>query len=463
MIGSLRALAVLVVAVASLRAGPGAAVPMSEQMVGDLSFTALFGAPPTADDAVIRLADRGNQDVVPALVLALRYRGAEPATLDAISRLTGTPITDWNDAMLWQEANPDVIPHISYRDLKLAVFERIDPRFMEFLGGWRSRQENLGIRLEEITWGGVRVDGIPSLDNPTLIAAGDADYLLPDDLVFGVAINGDARAYPLRIMGWHEMFNDTIGGVPLALAYCTLCGAGILFETDVEGQDKPLVFGSSGFLYRSNKLMFDRQTNSLWNQFTGEPVSGELRDSGIKLKIRPVVITTWADWQSRNPDTRVLSLDTGFRRDYGSGVVYAEYFASPDLMFPTIVRDESTVQRKDYVFGIREVGAAKAWPLAAFESERVINDTVGGRNVVLVGDAATRTVRAYDRGDLSFGATDRADRLAAVGEVWTVGESALEAQDGRRLARVPGHISYWFAWDGYLGVRSELYQTASGQ
>ena len=128
------------------------------------------------------------------------------------------------------------------------------------------------IRLEEVVWGGVQFDGIPSLDNATMINADKADYLLDTDLVFGIEINGDARAYPLRIMGWHEMANDVIGGVPVALAYCTLCGSGILYETLLEGSDDPLVFGSSGLLYRSNKLMFDRTTNSLWNQFSGEPV-----------------------------------------------------------------------------------------------------------------------------------------------------------------------------------------------
>ena len=146
-------------------------------------------------------------------------------------------------------------------------------------------------------------------------------------------------------MGWHEMFNEVIGGVPVALAYCTLCGAGILFETQVEGQDAPFVFGSSGLLYRSNKLMFDRQTRSLWNQFTGEPVNGPLVDSGIRLKIRPVAITTWQDWRNTHPNTTVLALETGHFRDYGSGVVYRDYFRSPDLMFPALV-DQSQLQLK---------------------------------------------------------------------------------------------------------------------
>jgi hypothetical protein len=273
-----------------------------------------------------------------------------------------------------------------------------------------------------------------------------------------VEINGDARAYPLRIMGWHEMFNETIGGVPVALAYCTLCGAGILFETKVEGRDKPFVFGSSGFLYRSNKLMFDRETDSLWNQFTGRPVSGPLVNSNIELKIRPVTITSWQRWKEQHPDTKVLSLQTGHNREYGSGVVYQAYFASPDLMFPTLVRNEEQVKRKDYVFGIRDVAAAKAWPVTAFAAKPVINDAVGGRNVVLIGDAATRTVRAYDRKDHEFEKTGAPDRLAGPGGEWTLTEDALVGPGGESLARLPGHVSYWFAWDGYLGVKSELYQ-----
>lgn len=438
--------------------GPTRAMPLNDETVGQITETILFGSTETSDAGLRLLAARGKPDVVPALIMALRFRRNDSDILGTISGLTGKPMKSWRDAMLWQEANPQVIPHPSFRKLKIDAFSRIDPRFLRFLGGDKSRRENLKIRLEEIVWGGVKVDGIPSLDNPKLVSADDAGYVRDDDLVFGVEINGDARAYPLRIMGWHEMFNDVIGGVPVALAYCTLCGAGILFETGDVHDGKTLVFGSSGFLYRSNKLMFDRQTDSLWNQFTGEPVSGALKDAGIKLKIRPVVITTWKKWEARHPKTRVLSLDTGHSRNYGSNVVYRDYFASPRLMFPTIVRDETQVKRKDYVFGIRDVGAAKAWPVTAFVREPVINDSVGAKPIVLIGDAKTRTVRAYDRGEITFAAAGGADRLSGPGGNWKVTEDALVGPGGEKLNRVPGHISYWFAWDGYLGVESDLYK-----
>ncbi|MEM7056567.1 MAG: DUF3179 domain-containing protein [Pseudomonadota bacterium] len=410
-------------------------------------------------DAIEKLRKRGGLDLVPGLIFALRFtRQWDGPILELLGELTGeTGRKNWHDWMLWQEAHPEVIPHQSYTKLKREFFFRIDPNFDVFLNAEYLDRSKMKIRFEEITWGGVRKDGIPSLNNPELIPAADADFMLGHDLVFGVVIEGDVRAYPLRIMGWHEMFNDTIGGVPLALAYCTLCGAGILFETQLPDRPKPLVFGSSGFLYRSNKLMFDRGTHSLWNQFTGEPVMGPLVDSGIKLQQRPVVIEPWIRWIERHPETKVLSLNTGHERDYGSGVVYEKYFASPKLMFPTIV-DQTRLKQKDYVFGIRTFGAAKAWPVTAFEGGRVINDQVGTLQVVLIGDRLGRTVRAYESGGTIFGPGDTPKTLRQGIDTWKVTEEFLEGPNGQRFPRVAGHIAYWFAWDGYLGARSEFYE-----
>ncbi|MEQ9332138.1 DUF3179 domain-containing protein [Thalassobaculum sp.] len=426
--------------------------PMPDDEVARLSELALFGHGTSRLDALGRLAARGEPDVAATLITAMRYR--RDVTLEtpfAFQAVTGSEAGTWFDAMVWQQAHPEIAPHPSYRVLKLKLLERLDPNFLRFLGGELSLPGKLDIRLEEITWGGVRVDGIPSLDHPRMVPAAEAGWLQDDDLVFGVAIAGDVRAYPLRIMGWHEMFNDVVGGVPVALAYCTLCGAGILFETLVEGRQEPLVFGSSGLLYRSNKLMFDRQTDSLWNQFTGRPVSGPLRGSGIELAIRPVAITGWAAWRAANPGTTVLALDTGFDRDYGSGVVYRDYFASPGLMFPAAVAPDTPLGPKAHVFGVRVAGGAKAWPLTDFLGGAVINDAVGLETVVLVGEAETRTVRAYRRGDREFAEGAAPGTVSTGGVDWAVTEDALVAPDGTRLARLPGHVSYWFAWDGYLG------------
>ena len=140
--------------------------------------------------------------MIATLLLAARYSNNWNAIQSALEELADTKIQNWEEGMLWQEAHPDIIPHPSYCDSKLDLLKRIDPNFMQFLDGEKSNQDNMKIRLEEITWGGVKIDGIPSLDDPKLISANDANYLIDDDLVFGVSINGDTRAYPLRIMGW---------------------------------------------------------------------------------------------------------------------------------------------------------------------------------------------------------------------------------------------------------------------
>ena len=371
-----------------------------DTMVAFASDALIFGDAEEFAAAVDYLAERGDPDAAAAAILALRFGpGNRAALVGLLHKLTGHEAGTWHDWMLWQEVHPEVMPHASFRPLALKVLQLIDPRFLElFADGGIS----LRIRIEEVAWGGVpALDGIPALNRPAMIAAAEASYLRDEDLVFGVTVNGDARAYPLRILGWHEMLNDTIGGVPLALAYCTLCGAGILYETQPEGRSEPFVFGSSGLLYRSNKLMFDWATKSLWNQFTGEPVGGPLAESGLALALRPIAVTTWAAWRERHPESTVLSLETGYSRDYGSGVVYAEYFASPALMFPAMLED-ARLLAKDQVFGLRTARAAKAWPLGAFSGGRVIDDTVGALTVVLIGWETRREVLAYERGTHSF-------------------------------------------------------------
>lgn len=424
----------------------------------DALFYQVYGATSDSARGLALIKERGNPDMAAGLIRAMRYIDTRRVEIgETLTAITGANHgSSWFDWMLWLEQNPQIIPHPAHIDLTRSLMLRIDPNFDDFLDLAYLSPEQTHIRLEEVVWGGVRKDGIPSLDNPTMLSIADAGYLVDDDLVFGVEINGDLRAYPLRVMGWHEMFNDVIGGVPVALAYCTLCGSGILFETNVAGRSTPLVFGSSGFLYRSNKLMFDRQTNSLWNQFTGKPVIGSLASSGITLKQRPVVITTWGAWKQSHPSTKVLSPNTGHKRDYGSGVVYQQYFASPDLMFPAQV-DQRQHRQKDYVFAVRQFGAARAWPLDAFSRVKAINDAIADTNLFLVGDADTRSVRAYERGNLTFSLTSTGAQ-ASDGSNWQITEDALVGPDNQRLPRVAGHIAYWFAWDNYLGDAATVYQ-----
>ncbi len=438
-----------------LMAAPGHTKTLSDADISGLSLQVFASHGAERQKAVDALIATGDKSLIPTFVLAMRLTGDDPAIRDALKALTGTEFGTWHDAYEWQEIHPEITPHPSFRPLKLKFITNTDERFAAFFNGPGTARTEMKIRLEEIVWGGVLVDGIPPLDRPEMTSAADAEYLTAEDLVFGVNINGDARAYPLRIMGWHEMMNDEVGGVPVALAYCTLCAAGILFETRPHDREEAFIFSSSGLLYRSNKLMYDRGTNSLWNQFTGKPVSGILAHSGTALKTRPIVTTSWDDWRKAHPQTTVLSLETGWIRDYGPGVTYQEYFASPDLMFPSRAGDETRGNRKDYVFGIRGFAAAKAWPVEAFRTQPVINDRVGGQDVVLIGNAETRTVRAYERGEEVF--SPEGGGLKSRSEHWRIKEEFLVSETGKRLPRISGHISYWFAWDSYNGVKSELY------
>jgi hypothetical protein len=397
---------------------------------------------------------RGNPDAAPVLIRALRFNrsGAGKAAIDdALRLLTGADQPDWFHWMEWQQAQPALRAFPGHDRFLANYFSWLDPNFRVFI------REGVphAIRLEEVVWGGVSKDGIPALTDPAFLKPGERPWTRPHDLVFGVSINGDTRAYPLRIMDWHEMFNDVVGGVPVSLAYCTLCGSGILFETALPGRARPFVFGSSGLLYRSNKLMYDQETHSLWNQFTGRPVIGPLTGSDIRLKVRPVTITSWEDWQRTHPGTRLLSLATGHERDYAPGAAYGSYFTSPDLMFPALVTDRRLLP-KDFVFALRGAGVDRAWRLSDFEGGAVINDTAGILEIVLVGDAANRTVRAYRRDGLRFAPGPDPMSLRADAVVWRMTEDALVAADGRSLDRLPGHVAYWFAWAGYLGAEGAL-------
>ena len=301
------------------------------------------------------------------------------------------------------------------------------------------------IDAREIMWGGVAVDGIPPLELPSQVLPEEAvGWINDSDVVVGVEIEGDARAYPIRIIAWHEMVNDTIGGVPVSLAYCTLCGSAILFDGRVGGE--VYRFGTSGLLYRSNKLMYDRNTRTLWNQFSGRPAWGPLVGEDIRLNVLPAAITTWGDWYARHPDTTVLSINTGFVRDYGPGVAYNEYFNSPLTWFNVPVADQRLAQ-KDDVFVVRVGGALTAYPIVLLAERGFALDRVGGLEIVVVSTADGEGGRAYESGGVQFVSVDpTVGALSdAEGGAWMIREDHLLGPAGELLPRVGGHNAYWFA------------------
>ena len=201
----------------------------------------------------------------------------------------------------------DIEPPAEFTSWKGRILAEIDPAFGTF---FRDSFPS-DIRVEEIQ-GWRRPRRHSSARQSHFVDADKATYLAPDEPVFGLSFNGDSRAYPLRIMDWHEMANDIVGGVPVSIAYCTLCGAAVAYD----GRASTARLTRSArpaFLLRSNKLRVRSSDKDVVESATGQPALGPLVDSGVTLDILPIVLTTWREWQNQHPDTVVLDIDTGFR------------------------------------------------------------------------------------------------------------------------------------------------------
>ncbi len=342
---------------------------------------------------------------------------------------------DW----IWA-TNPGT--HPDYSMFKAALYASIDPSFRDYFDDGLAAK----IRLDEIRWGGVVRDGIPPLDLPALTNVRQARYLDDDNIVFGVAINGLERAYPKRIMAWHEMFKDTIGGEHFTGVYCTLCGSMILYRSTIEGEHHEL--GTSGFLYRSNKLMYDHDTRSLWSTLAGGPVVGPLAESDLQLESLFVVTTTWGEWRRRHPRTKVLSIDTGHNRDYSEGAAYRDYFSTDELMF-SVPELDTRLKNKDEVLALRfrEFPLEQLAIAVEFLAGRsVYHDSLGAVDFVVLTDPSGAS-RVYETRGWRFAGWDgRAGVRDASGERWTLTEAALTSPDQTSLRRLPSHRAFWFGW-----------------
>ncbi len=353
-----------------------------------------------------------------------------------------------NDIARWQQWiwRQPYDPHPEYGAFKGRWYSQIDPRFGEF---FPQGVVSL-IRLDEVDWGGVPPNGIPPLEYPEHLAAGDADYLDDDHIVFGITVGDEARAYPKRILAWHEMAIDDVGGVDLTIVYCTLCGTVIPYESVTDGRH--IRFGTSGLLYRSNKLMFDHATKSLWSTLEGIPVVGSLTGSGLELTRRAMVTTTWGEWRRRHPATTVLSLGTGHQRDYSEGAAYRDYFATDRLMFQVQALDDRLDNKAEVVVMLiddPDGGARRPIALSVeFLNDRPVFQTeVAGQPFVVVTSPAGAN-RVYDSAGQRFERRIDDARVSGDGRVWLVTEEALVAEDDEtiRLARLPAHRAFWFGW-----------------
>ena len=357
-----------------------------------------------------------------------------------------------------------------------------DPDFEEALRragistrGWKTDFSKHTVPYSEILSGGPPRDGIPPIDNPKFTTPEDADEWIGDqEPVIAFAVNGDARAYPIQVIIWHEIVNDVVAGVPVAVTFCPLCNAAIVFDRELDGVIYD--FGTSSKLRNSDLIMWDRQTESWWQQFTGEAIIGTL--TGKKLTFLPASIISWSDFKAANPEGKVLSKDTGFSRDYGRNP-YAGYDRADNPPFLFDGEPDGRLLPKERVVAVTIGDEAAAFPFAVLEKEKVANYTVNGQDLAVFFQPGT--LSALDRRAIkesrSVGATGVFDshlsgqRLTfrsdgddivdnETGSVWNIlGQAIKGPLKGSELIPIIHANHFWFAW-GSFNPDTKIYQGA---
>ncbi len=328
------------------------------------------------------------------------------------------------------------------------------------------------IDLAELRAGGPPKDGIPSIDDPAFVPPGGAaHWISPEEPVIALEINGEARAYPLQILTFHEIVNDRVGGVPVAVTFCPLCYSAITFKRTLDGE--PVEFGVSGLLRHSDLVMYDRKTETLWQQLNGQAIVGDR--TGEQLERLPSQIISFAQFRDAFPSGQVLSRDTGQDRPYGQNP-YAGYDDIDRKPFLYNGPENGKLPPMEKVVALTVGGTAKAYPHRVTKDRRVIHDTIGGEPVVVFHSAGA--VSALDERQIqaskevgSTGVFDpRADGQTLrfryedgqfvdeqTGSTWTITGRALSGPlEGTQLTRHAHGDYFAFAWFAFK-PDTELY------
>lgn len=362
------------------------------------------------------------------------------------------------------------VPHVGSGNDQSTSTTTGDAATATMTAGADATSPDLPIPKDELVIGAPR-DAIPAITGPsfgrswaTLDDVAIAEQLHPDDEVIGVERNGEARAYPLRVLNWHEIVNDDFHG-PLLVTYCPLCGSAVTAVRTVKGEET--LFGVSGYLYRSDLVMYDRLTNSLWSQIMATAINGP--QTGETLTLVPSTLTTWREWQNAQPDTKVL-LPPPESDTIGKGTATRNYAINPYSEYDEMRRvgigvntvSDERLHPKARVIGVEHDGTAKAYPLDAVANAGVVNDAVGGLPVVVTVTADDSLV-AYERTVEGTTLTFETDGRSYI----RGGDTRFERVTGRAVSgRFEGaqltrandtSPMFWFAWVDFH-PDSALYQ-----
>ncbi len=331
--------------------------------------------------------------------------------------------------------------------------------------GWRTNFDKHSVPLTEIRSGGPPKDGIPALDRPKFVSVADAGgWLKAAEPVIALTVGAESRAYPMQILVWHEIVNDTVGGVPVTITFCPLCYTAIAFDRRAAG--RVLDFGTTGNLRSSDLVMYDRQTESWWEQVIGQAIVGDL--TGTQLTILPASIVSWDTFRLAHPEARVLSRDAGFNRSYGVNP-YSGYDQANSRPFLFDGRPDGRLAPKEHVVTVSLGGEDVAYPYTVLKQRRVVHDSVGGTTLEVLyrpgtasGLDAGGVADGFDLGasgvfspeldgrDLTFKAAGSDFLDVETGSHWNLlGHAVSGPMAGRQLTLIVHGDDFWFAWAAF--------------
>lgn len=344
--------------------------------------------------------------------------------------------------------------------LLLVFFEQVNA---QQLPGFDTNLEKRSIDLNELIDGGPGKDGIPSIDDPKFVSQEQASsWIKPNEPVISLEVNGEARAYPIQVLMWHEIANDKLGGVPVSVTFCPLCYSAIVFDRRLDGEIYE--FGVSGLLRHSDMIMYDRTTETLWQQFSGEALVGDL--TGKKLTILPSQLISFEQFRKAYPDTEVLSRETGHSRPYGTNPYagYDDINNSPFLMNEEDISDKLPPMEK--VIGVRSDNETIGYPYSITKEKRVLHDQIDGEPIVIFhidgmasaldsrsisqsrDDGATGVFSSIVDGEkLNFKYEDGAIKDRQTGSTWNISGHAMSGpMEGKTLETMLYGDYFAFAW-----------------
>ncbi|RLT35719.1 MAG: DUF3179 domain-containing protein [Chloroflexi bacterium] len=395
--------------------------------------------------ALIRIAASGDRRFIAPLVDMLWMDlGWERSVREALEMVSGqryATAADWYAAI---ERDPPPLPD-GYGEWKGRLLSVVDTRFMDLVP-----KDGSSMRLERLIWafGDTRS---PTITSAKTIRASEERYLAAGDIMFGLRLNGDSRAYPERVLAWHGVAQDRAGGSDIVVFHCLPCGGAAAYRR-AASDGRSYTFGIANLVTGSRRLVFDAETMSLWDPVNGRAVAGPLATKNVSLTSVPMTRTAWGEWKDRYPAGVVLALDTGFVRDYAEGAALRGEGGLERPQFPFASLDPRFAA-KVRVVGVNLGGVWRAYPIEAVEQARVVQETVAGVTVVLLSAGPGKGVQVYDAQGTRFERVSGAGAGLEVsdreGGRWFIDdERLLNTRNGRTRPALPSTPVWWFAWAG---------------